>query len=245
MKSWIFTPAKAGVPAHADFECPHCSVHTLHNVVGDDVEYTDNETIELSSSPLDAIPCKTKLTHWIMRCVKCQRDTYFLTKGEAEPEPYARAMSIHEVSHLRKRHPIVVHQYPVPTSAIHKAVPKAVIDSAIEAEKCLSVSAHNACGVMTRRAIHSLCEDKSAKGKDLFGQLEYLKANHLITPDLWTWSEELRVLGKHGAHPEWPEVSEDQAEYGVKFLREIVRYVYINPYERSQKRLKETSKKNP
>ena len=81
-----------------------------------------------------------------------------------------------------------------------------------------------------------------ASGSDLYKQLKQLADDHLITPDLWQWAEELRVLGRNGAHPEWPEVSHEDAEYGVNFLREIVKYVYILPYERSQRRVKETSK---
>ena len=46
------------------------------------------------------------------------------------------------------------------------------------------------------RAMHCLCEDKGAVGKDLFDQLADLKTRQLITPDLWNWSEELRVLEK-------------------------------------------------
>ena len=53
---------------------------------------------------------------------------------------------------------------------------------AIEAEKRLAVGAPNGCGTMTRRAIHSLCQDKKAKGDDLFKQLNDLKERQLITP---------------------------------------------------------------
>jgi hypothetical protein len=91
---------------------------------------------------------------------------------------------------------------------------------------------------MTRRAIHSLCEDKGATGRDLYAQLKDLKEKHLITPDLHEWSDSLRVLGRDGAHPEFPEVTEEDAEDGVKLLREIVRYVYILPHERAEKRKK-------
>jgi hypothetical protein len=138
----------------------------------------------------------------------------------------------------------ILHVYPTSTPLLHELVPLGIRDAAIEAEKCLGVGANNACGVMTRRAMHSLCADKKAEGKDLFAQLHDLKTKSVVTPDLWEWAEELRVLGRNGAHPEWQEVTADDAEYGVKFLREIVRYVYINPHERSQKRLKETSKKS-
>jgi nicotinic acid phosphoribosyltransferase len=96
---------------------------------------------------------------------------------------------------------------------------------------------------MARRAIHSLCADRKAKGKDLYEQLKYLKDNNLITPDLWEWAEELRIVGRSGAHPEWGEVSPEDAEYALRFLREIIRYIYINPAERAARRLKEAKKK--
>ncbi len=71
-----------------------------------------------------------------------------------------------------------------------------------------------------------------------------MKDTHALTPDLWAWAEELRVVGRSGAHPEWEDVTAEDAEYAVRFLREIVRYVYINPAERSLHRLKETKKKS-
>jgi hypothetical protein len=89
---------------------------------------------------------------------------------------------------------------------------------------------------MTRRAVHSLCEDKGAEGRDLFAQLKDLKTKQLITPDLHEWADSLRVLGRDGAHPEFPEVQPEHAEDGVKLLREIVKYVYILPHERAEKR---------
>lgn len=46
-----------------------------------------------------------------------------------------------------------------------------------------------------------------------------------------------------GAHPEWEELSQEETEYAVRFLREILRFVYINPAELAARRLKETKKK--
>jgi len=101
---------------------------------------------------------------------------------------------------------------------------------------CLAVGAPNACGVMTRRAVQSLCENKGAEGRDLFAQLKDLKNKQLITPDLHEWADSLRVSGRDGAHPEFPEVTADDAEDGVKLLREIVKCVYILPHDRAEKR---------
>jgi hypothetical protein len=91
--------------------------------------------------------------------------------------------------------------------------------------------------------MHVLCQEKGASGKDLHDQLRDLRDRNVITPDLWEWAEELRVVGKHGAHPEWEDVTMEDADYAVRFLREILRYVYINPAERAARKLKETSAK--
>jgi hypothetical protein len=133
-------------------------------------------------------------------------------------------------------HCTIVHQFPIWNPATHEAIPSAVAKSTDEAERCLGVGAYNACGVMTRRAVHSLCADKVAEGRDLFAQLKDLKTKQLITPDLHEWADSLRVLGRDGAHPEFPEVTEHDADDGVKLLREIIKYVYILPHERAQKR---------
>ena len=45
-----------------------------------------------------------------------------------------------------------------------------------------------------------------------------------------------RVLGRDGAHSDFPEVTAEDAEDGVKLWREIVNYVYILPHERAEKR---------
>jgi len=159
--------------------------------------------------------------------VNCQKDTYFFYRSD-----------FLNGTNTRPEFPTagLLHQYPVSTPTSHPAVCAGVKSATVEAEQCLGVGAYNACGVMTRRAIHSLCADKGAEGRDLFAQLKDLQAKQLITPDLYEWADNLRVLGRDGAHPEFPEVTPEDAEDGVKLLREIVKYVYILPHERAEKR---------
>jgi hypothetical protein len=204
--------------------------------MGDDVEYTGTGEIvvnpEADGGPanLKAGSGMVKYMHWIMRCVNCQKDTYFLTKGEPHPVEHI------ELNPQWAGLCTVLHQYPIWNPTTHEAVPSSVAYATDEAERCLAIGAPSACAVMTRRAIHSLCADKGAEGRDLFAQLKDLKAKQLITPDLHEWADSLRVLGNDGAHPERPEVTAEDAEDGVKLLREIVKYVYILPHERAEKR---------
>ena len=234
-REWKYTRSARG-PVQANFQCPHCGLHSVHTFMGDDVVYTGSgETITSPASEGGVADRKSrtstaKYMHWIMRCVNCQKDTYFLTKGEPNP-----------VEHIELNPQFaglctVLHQYPIWNPTTHEAVPSSVAYATDEAEKCLSIDAPNACAVMTRRAIHSLCTDRGAEGSNLFAQLKDLKAKQLITPDLHEWADSLRVLGNDGAHPERPEVTIEDAEDGVKLLREIVRYVYILPHERAEKR---------
>ena len=179
--------------------------------------------------------------HYIYSCVGCGRGTYFLSEWWGAERQY-KAINVHHESVPGND---VVHQYPVASPASAKGVPASVRDAAVEAEKCLASGAFNACGTMARRAVHAICADKGATGKDLYAQLADLKDKHVITPDLWEWADELRTAGKVGAHPEWEAMTEEEAGYAVRLLREVLRYVYINPAERAARKLTESKKKVP
>ena len=239
-------PSGILLPDTATFKCPSCSVLSLHRAVA----YAENKRSIVWRAEVEpwedcglTVYVSETLHHHIFRCHNCEQDTYFLRRTREVNDYEYKSPDDELPKELFESR--IIHQYPLAIDSVHESVPAAVASASLEAEKCVAVGAFNACGVMTRRAMHSLCEDKGVSGENLYVQLETLKKRHLITPDLWEWAEELRVLGKHGAHPEWPEVSEEDAEYGMKFLRQIIQYVYINRWEREQKRIKETSKKNP
>ena len=210
------------------FTCPHCGVMSLHQKLRDVPGSVDRRQLEILSGGTVAI--EALHIHFIFQCVNCQKDTYLLYRQDFK-SPTATTITLPDFPKAE-----FLYQYPVHTPTLYESVPSAVASAATEAERCLSVGAPNACGVMTRRAMHSLCEDKVAAGKNLFSQLKDLKDKQIITHDLHEWADSLRVLGNDGAHPELPAVTQGDAEDGVKLLREIVKFVYILPYERAQKR---------
>jgi hypothetical protein len=206
----------------ASFTCPNCGAFSQH-----EKQAPDRQVVyELGKAPIQPGGGLVVVhgRHVVMRCVACKKDTYFLIGDER---------GVFQI----------LHQHPLPIMATHPLLSKDIAGPTLEAEKSLAVGAPNACGVMCRRAMHVLCQDKNATGKDLHDQLKDLRDRHEITPDLWEWAEELRVVGKHGAHPEWEDVTMEDADYAMRFLREILRYVYVNPAERAARKLKETSAK--
>jgi Domain of unknown function (DUF4145) len=232
-----------GIPSgKATFDCGHCGVRSLHTRPPDSVHSrtTNSRTIEIKRKNRPSVVTGETKRHIIYRCVNCERDTYFLFQDEIRLHYHSPGGDPEIVIHSPAK---VLHQYPVAQTSFPRSVPRSMGEAASETERCLAVEAYNACGVMGRRAIHSICQNKKAVGKDLYAQLEWLKDSRVITPDLWEWTEELRILGRNGAHPEWQDVSPKDAEYAVRFLREIIKYIYILPSERTSRKIKATAKK--
>src|SRR5690348_10335033 len=109
-REWLYTPSGPHRPAQANFQCPHCGLHSVHSFVAGDADYQAPGEIEVRGNPSEwqRVPALVKHTHWVMRCVNCGRDTYFLTKGEPRP---TRAIEGADDAMLRCPCTIV-HQYP-------------------------------------------------------------------------------------------------------------------------------------
>lgn len=219
------------------FVCPHCRIKSQHKLVK--IEQKTDKLLQVKGRKGTSL-LSVKHRHLIYRCVPCNGDTYFLTllstKQDAVPHPGGDRESPEHTSKL-------VHQFPISMLTMHKAIPRDVREATIETEKCFAIGAYNGCGTMARRAIDAMCQHKKAKGEDLYHRLKWLKEENMITPDLWQWAEELRIVGRDGAHPEWQSIKPKDAQYAVNFLREILRYIYINPSERAARRFKESSHK--
>lgn len=223
------------------FTCPHCGVRCLLGPIlgtsagGQSPSY--REAITLTDDEEDTYETTVQMTHQIFHCPGCRKHTYILYR---EAVKVAGSLGVGVTAELPGE---VVHQWPVLTPTRHEAVPAEVAAATDEAARCLSVGAHNACAVMARRAMDAICLDREAKGSTLYERLKFLKEEHEITDDLWEWAEEMRIGGRSGAHPEWEEVTAEDADHAVRFIHEIIRYLYINPAELKARRLKGSKKK--
>jgi hypothetical protein len=233
-----------------NFACPHCGFTDTHKLVETEKDPQRSRTSKVVAKREDGgyDAEETRWSHLILRCAKCGRDTYRLVETELEKRsfrPVSRGEAPPPITIPQEPVFHLIHQFPVGSPAAHISVPEDVQKAMTEVEQCFAVGAYSACGTMARRAADAFALDKKAEGRDLYERLADLKGKGLITPTLYDWAEELRTAGKVGAHPEWEDLNAEEADYAVRLLREIIRFIYINPAEVAERRLKGTKSRKP
>ncbi len=125
----------------------------------------------------------------------------------------------------------LVRVYPKPGRAAalsaFPGVPKVVIDSLTETEKCLQVGAHLAAAGMAGRAVEGICRHFSMKSSYLGNGLKELKDKEIIDTRLYEWGEALRDERNRASHAEDTTISTQDAEDILSFTYAIVDYVFL------------------
>lgn len=110
-----------------------------------------------------------------------------------------------------------------------KRIPERVREDLLETNRCYRNGSYQAFGAMVRRIVHSICSDLGASGRDLYAEIEDLRAKGLVSNEIADRAQDLRTLGRHGAHPEWETVTEKMADLGIQHLLWIIRTLYQCP----------------
>jgi hypothetical protein len=116
----------------------------------------------------------------------------------------------------------------------HPAVPAPIAADWHEAHLCLSIRAFRGAAAMARRAVQGIAVERGAKDGKLHAQLKELEAKATLHPMMVEWVDHIRLLGNVGAHPGTDgleTVSEDEARDVVRFLDELLRWLYELPAE--------------
>jgi hypothetical protein len=126
----------------------------------------------------------------------------------------------------------------------HEAIPEKIREDLSEADKCFNAGSYRGAVVMNRRALQNLIidkiPDKSLYKMRLVDQIGELYKKGFITKHLKDTANEIRHFGNFGAHPQDDLLDDTKREDAVIIDRltfDIIRSVYINPYE--TKKLKE------
>ncbi len=108
-------------------------------------------------------------------------------------------------------------------------IPSNVLKTFEEAITCHALGCFVAAAIMVRRTLEELCAERKAKGKDLKGRINDLRAKIVIPAELLDAMDELRILGNDAAHVEakdYDSVSDTEVTVAIQFTKEILKSLY-------------------
>jgi hypothetical protein len=125
--------------------------------------------------------------------------------------------------------PVRVYPEPGRAASLSEAsgVPKVVIESFREAEKCIQVGAYLAAAAMAGRAVEGICRHFSTKGTYLCTGLRELRESGIIDARLYEWGEALRDERNKASHADNARLSPQDAEDILSFSYAIADYVFL------------------
>jgi hypothetical protein len=127
-----------------------------------------------------------------------------------------------------------------PSAAIdppHPSVPAEIADDWVEAQKALQASAPKAAAVMLRRVLYGVLINKGCKLKPLHEGLKDLIQNERLPAIFDQWLPAIKDDGHDGAHPDRAlQVSVENVTETVEYTSELLRFLYIEPYEFQQRK---------
>lgn len=125
----------------------------------------------------------------------------------------------------------LIRVFPKPARAAslseYDGIPKVVIDSLKEAEKCNQVGAYLAAASMAGRAVEGVCRHFSTKNSYLGNGLKELKERGIIDARLFEWGEALRDERNKASHAEDATFTSQDADDILSFTYAIVDYVFL------------------
>lgn len=129
------------------------------------------------------------------------------------------------------------HWWPLVGSSLHPSVPLPIASAFQEAVQALSANCPRAAAVMARRTLEAITRDKGETTGTLAQQLNNLATKGLLHPTLADWSKEVRLLGNVGAHFDpINDVSTGDSRQLNDFILELVKFLYVLPFELSARR---------
>jgi hypothetical protein len=108
-------------------------------------------------------------------------------------------------------------------------LPDAVLAAFEEAIACHAAGCYVAAGIMVRKALEELCEDRAAKGNNLKERIADLRSKVLLPQELLDGLDDLRLLGNDAAHIKsnvFQQVGKDEVELSIEFTKEVLKALY-------------------
>jgi glutamate-1-semialdehyde aminotransferase len=142
---------------------------------------------------------------------------------------------------LRLSRFVPIHWWPTVGGTVHEAVPLAIRSALEEAATTLGAGCYRAATIMARHALEAVTKDQGATKSSLADRLKEMVAAHKLQPNLAEWATEVRLVGNAGAHNPLAAVPREDAEDLLDFMRDLVNYLYVLPFELVERRKKKSA----
>ena len=109
------------------------------------------------------------------------------------------------------------------------SIPQPVVAVFEEALTCHANECYVASGMLVRKTLETLCDDRGAQGKDLKDRLADLRRVVILPEALFQALDGLRLLGNDAAHVRaktYTDVGKDEIEVAIALTKEVLKAVY-------------------
>jgi len=131
-----------------------------------------------------------------------------------------------------------IHWWPLPDAKLSPDIPIDIAGAFSEAITALMAHCPRASAVMARRTLEAITIDKGEAKGVLADRLSAMGTKGILQPTLSDWAKEVRLIGNVGAHFDpIKEITMEDAQQLVNFVRELLKYLYELPSELKKRRL--------
>ena len=128
----------------------------------------------------------------------------------------------------------------------HPSVPTPIADDWIEAQKAMEAGAPKAAAVMCRRVLYGAILDKKCKEHPLREGLKELIQGQRLPAVFDDWLPAIKDDGHDAAHPHRAlQIDPLNVAETIEYTAELLRYLYIEPYEFQQRKARSSAKPQP
>jgi hypothetical protein len=192
--------------------CPHCRIAT---------------TFQVRSAQDDRDGPRTKV-YLVLLCnyTPCHKTVYVETS----------VLATQGVTYSSPQDPLFLHP-PGTIEPAHASVPVEIADDWLEAQRSLAAGNPKAAAVMLRRVLYGGLMDKGCKLHPLREGMQDLITGQRLPGIFDDWLPAIRDDGHDGAHPDRSlKVSTENVTETMEYTSELLRYLYIEPYEFQQRK---------
>jgi hypothetical protein len=124
----------------------------------------------------------------------------------------------------------------------HPSIPHEIADDWLEAQTALSSGNPKAAAVMVRRVLYSILQDRGCKLFPLKKGIEQLLAKERLPTIFDEWLPAIKEDGDDAAHPERALfISTENVTETLEYTSELLRFLYIEPYDFQQRKQRNTT----